>query len=282
MKRIGVLYHPRVPAAEALAHDMAESLPSMGATAWLCSAWEEDRVRAQAEGTDLALSVGGDGTILRSARAVAPHGVPLVGINLGRLGFLTELSPVDAKEKLPELLAGAGWIEERAMLQARPLTGKETSPFHALNDVVVARGSMARAVYVTALVGGETLATYKGDGVIVSAATGSTGYSLAMGGPVLHPQSREIMLTPIAVHLALPNSIVLPSTTELELRVNTDHQAILSVDGQIELELRSNDGVSVELSPYLTRFLRLRGQNYFFATLTQRLRNREGEPRIAQ
>lgn len=282
MKRVGILYHPRIEAAVDLAQDLAAALPSMGATAWLCSAWEEEQARAQAEGTDMALSVGGDGTILRSARAVAPYGIPIVGINLGRLGFMTELSPSEAMEQLPRLLRGDGWIEERTMLQAEPLTQKKSPICHALNDVVIARGAVSRAIYVSARVDGESFVSYKADGVIVSTATGSTGYSLAVGGPIVYPQAKEMLLTPIAAHLTLSNSIVLPSSAKVQLTVSTDHQAILSIDGQIELELKSGEGVEVERSPYLTRFLRTRNRNYFYATLTERLKYREGERPLGQ
>lgn len=280
MKRVGILYHPRVDAAEALACDLAAALPALGAEAWVASAWEEDQVRALAQGTDLALSVGGDGTILRSARAVAPLGIPLLGVNLGRLGFLTELSPFEAQKKLPELIDGAGWIEERAMLKAELLPHGRSPAVHALNDVVLARGALSRAVYVQAFVDGERLATYKGDGVIVATATGSTGYSLAVGGPIIYPEARDVLLTPIAAHLTFSNSIILPETIVLRFRVMTDHQAMMSIDGQIEMELKDGDEIKVERSPHLTRFLRVRDRHYFFATLTERLRYREGEPAV--
>ena len=154
----------------------------------MCSAWEEEKAKPQVAGSDLILSIGGDGTILRAARAVVPHAVPIVGINLGHLGFMTELKATEALDKLPRLLGGEGWIEERTMLEAETVSDGKT--FHVLNDVVVGRGSSARVVNIETRIDGEVLTTYRADGVIVATATGSTSYLLAAGGPILYPQAR--------------------------------------------------------------------------------------------
>ncbi|KPJ52842.1 MAG: hypothetical protein AMJ37_02220 [Dehalococcoidia bacterium DG_18] len=268
MKRVGILYHPKITAAGALAEELAGFLPSLNAAVWLCSAWDEEGARAQLEGTELILSVGGDGTILRAARSVAPQSIPIVGINLGRLGFMTELSAEEARDRLPALLAGEGWVDERAMLQAE-LAGKQ--PFQALNDVVLGRGAISRVIYVETTIDGTPLTTYKADGVILATATGSTGYSLAAGGPILYPQSREILLNPISSHLTFANAVVLPPTAIVELKVRTDHQAMLSIDGQIDLALKSGDTVRVSLSPHVARFLRVQPLNFFYSILMERL-----------
>ncbi|MBE0415995.1 MAG: NAD(+)/NADH kinase [Dehalococcoidia bacterium] len=268
MKKVGILYHPKIAAAGALAEELAGLLPSLDASCWLCSAWEEEKARAQVEGTELIFSVGGDGTILRAARSALPWSIPIVGINLGRLGFMTELSAAEARERLPAFLAGKGWIDERAMLQVE-LASK--GPFHALNDVVLGRGAISRVVYVETTIDGAPLTTYKADGVILATATGSTGYSLAAGGPILYPQAREILLKPISPHLNFANALVLPPTAVVELRVRTDHQAMLSIDGQIDLELESGDAVRVRLSPHVTRFLRAQPPTFFYSTLMERL-----------
>jgi NAD+ kinase len=268
MKRVGILYHPKIAAAGALAEELADFLPSLDASVWLCSAWDEEGAKAQVEGTELIVSVGGDGTILRAARAVAPQSIPIVGINLGRLGFMTELSAEEARDRLPALLAGEGWVDERAMLQAE-VAGKE--PFHALNDVVLGRGAISRVIYVETTIDGAPLNTYKADGVILATATGSTGYSLAAGGPILYPQSREIILNPISPHLTFANAVVLPPTAIVELKVRTDHQAMLSIDGQIDLALESGDSVKVKLSPHVARFLRVQPLTFFYSILMERL-----------
>ena len=268
MKRVGVLYHPKIAAAREFAEELEGFVPTLDASVWLCSAWDEESARAQADGSDLVLSVGGDGTILRATRAVAPLSIPVVGINLGKLGFLTELGADEARSKLPAMLRGEGWIDERAMLQAE-LAG--SGPLHALNDIVVGRGAITRVIYIEVAIDGAYLTTYKADGVIISTATGSTGYSLASGGPILYPQSRDIILNPISPHPTFANSVVIPAGAALELAVRTDHQAMLSADGQIDLELESGASVRVGVSAYVARFLRMQPTNYFYSSLMQRL-----------
>ena len=276
MNEVGILYHPMVKAAYTKAEKLREFLGSSGISAWLCSAWEAEKVKAQMSGTDLFLSVGGDGTILRTAHVAAPAKIPIIGINLGRLGFMTELSADEAEEKLPSLLAGEGWVDERAMLKAElSTTGQEPArTFHALNDVVVARGAVARVVYVEASVNGQRLTTYKADGVIVATATGSTGYSLAAGGPILHPQSRDFLLTPVNPHLTPPYAMVLPQGTTLELRLNTVHQATLNIDGHLNLPLSDGIMVMVKHSPHAVRFLRIHPETYFYSSLEQKLKGK--------
>ena len=229
MKKVGILYHPMIEAAYTLAKELESFLGSSGVSVWLCSAWEGEKARAQVGNTDLILTTGGDGTILRAAHVALLARIPITGVNLGKLGFMTELSAAEAVDRLPALLAGDGWIDERAMLEAElPPTDQEhksARTFYALNDVVVARGATARVVYVEASIDGEPLTTYKADGVIVATATGSTGYSLAAGGPILHPRAREFILLPILPHLSLAYPMVLPATSIVKLRITTAHQS---------------------------------------------------------
>ena len=277
MKKVGILYHPMKEAAYALAKKLEELLSAKGLSVWLCSAWEWETAKAQVHGTDLILSIGGDGTILRAAQAVVPDLTPITGINLGRLGFMTELSADEALAKLPALLAGEGWIDERAMLEAKLLpTDEETAHiFYALNDVVVARGAMARVVYIEAAIDGQPLTTYKADGVIVATATGSTGYSLAAGGPILHPQAKEFLLLPILAHLSSAYTMVLPSTAVIKLRISTAHQATLSIDGHINLPLSTGAIITVKHSPTVARFLRIHPETSFYSSLEQRLKGKQ-------
>ena len=275
MKRVGIIYHPLNKGALSLAQKLAEFLDSSGVSCWLCSAWEGQQAKEQVDSTELVLTIGGDGTILRAAQAVVPYSIPITGINLGKLGFLTELTANEAMEKLPALLAGEGWIDERAMLEAELATDKETGTtqtFIALNDIVVARSEIARIIYVEASIDGELLTTYKADGVIVSTATGSTGYSLAAGGPILHPQADEFILVPILPHLSLNHTLVLPSETTVNLRVGTIHKAILSVDGHISLPLAGDTTIMVKHSPIKTLFLRIQPKTSFYSTLGQKLK----------
>ena len=268
MKRIGILYHPKIEKAKAFSQELEKFLDNQNVSFWTCSAWDEEKAKPQVAGSDLILSVGGDGTILRAARAVIPQEVPIVGINLGNLGFMTELKVDDALSKLPQLLEGGGWIEKRAMLQAEPFQEKT---FHALNDVAVGRGRSARLLGIETRIDGELLAAYRADGVIVSTATGSTSYSLAAGGPIVYPQSREILLQPICPHLVLDRALILPPESSIQLKVATNHEAMLSLDGQVESPLRSGDKVRVKLSSYVARFLRVRPKTYFYGYLVSRL-----------
>ena len=277
MNKVGVLYHPMADAAFIKAKQLQDFLVASGVSVWLCSAWEWEKAKAQLNDTDLILSVGGDGTILHSAQATVPRMTPITGINLGNLGFMTELSADEALEQLPLLLAGEGWIDERAMLEAElSATDPEaTHVFHALNDVVVARGAIARLVYVEASIDGQHLTTYKADGVIVATATGSTGYSLAAGGPILYPQSKDFLLVPITPHLSSVYPLVLPSKTVVQLRVTAAHGASLSIDGHINLPLVDGAIITVKLSPNTARFLRIHPENSFYSSLEQKLKGKQ-------
>ncbi len=273
-KKVGILFQPKIAAAEDLARQLAKVVGDLGVAVWVCSAWEEDRAREQAGETELVISLGGDGTILRAARVASPLSIPILGVNLGRLGFMTELRPDDALSRVPAFVKGEGWGEERAMLQAE-LVSSDMSPFHALNDVVVGRGERCRLIRVKATVDGELVTTYKCDGLILATATGSTGYSLAAGGPMLHPLAREILLQPIAAHLSLGTALVLPSEATVELEVRTTHQATLSIDGQIEVPLSDGAVVRVKRSPHITRLMRTQRSTLFYETLMQKLEKRE-------
>ncbi len=275
MNKVGILYHPMVEATHTKAEELQKFLTSRGVSVWVGSAWETEQARAQLNNTSLILSIGGDGTILRAAQVAAPGTVPITGINLGKLGFMTELNADEALEKLPSLLAGTGWIDERAMLEAELLvTGQGPRLFHALNEVVVARGAIARVVYVEVSIGSQPLTTYKADGVIAATATGSTGYSLAAGGPILYPQSRDFILVPVVPHLSLSYPLVLPATAVAKMRLTTVHQATLSIDGHMNLPLSSGDMVTVKLSPNTTSFLRIHPETYFYRSLEPKLKGK--------
>jgi NAD+ kinase len=193
MKRIGILYRPLLEKDRDLTEKLEELLRSHGVSSWQCSTRDEDEAKSQVAGTDLILSIGGDGTILCVARIITPLSVPILGVNLGRLGFITEFNGDEVLANLPDLLEGGGWMDERAMLEAQV----EGRTFHALNDVVL-RSLAVRLVNIEAEIDGTAITTYRADGIIAATATGSTSYSLASGGPILHPQSREIVLQPIS------------------------------------------------------------------------------------
>ncbi len=272
MKRVGILYHPKIEKAKAFSQELERFLGHLGVAFWTCSAWEEAEAKPQIDGSDLILSIGGDGTILRAARAIVPHAVAIVGINFGSLGFMTELKADEALDKLPRLLNGDGWIEERAMLKAKLLP--YGTVFHALNDIFVGRRASVRLVEVEVKIDGETLCTYRADGVIVATATGSTGYSLAAGGPILYPQAKEILLKPVCSHLTLDKALVLPPEITVQLKVTTSHESMVSIDGQVELAISNGDEITAQISPYVARFLRIQPKGYFYNSLEARLKNK--------
>lgn len=267
-----------IVAACNMAKNIQKLLDSKGVSTWLCSAWEADEAKSRLNGTDLIISVGGDGTILRAAQIIVPGIVPVTGVNLGRLGFMTELDANEAMDRLADLLAGEGWIDERAMLEAELFMNDKgrdgTRLFYALNDVVVARGAAARIISIDASINGEPLTTYKADGVIVATATGSTGYSLAAGGPILPPQARECVLLPILPHLSLAYPLVLSSGAVVELKIGTTHEATLSIDGHINLPIPDGAVVNIKRGSSTVKFLRIHPENSFYSSLEQRLKGK--------
>jgi len=278
VKKIGILYHPKVAATRAKARELEAFIKSRGISVWVGSAWEKARAGDKLAGTDLLLTVGGDGTILRAVQIVLPGATPITGINLGKLGFMTELDADEAIAKLPPLLEGQGWLDERAMLRAELTSqGQETRTFDALNDVVVARGEIARLIRLEAAVDGQPLAAYKTDAVVVATATGSTGYALAARGPIMYPQSRDFLLVPVAPHLSPAYPLVLPEAAAVTLKLNTYHDATLSVDGHINISLVDGDVITVRRSPHTARFLRIRPRESFYGSLEARLKGKQGE-----
>lgn len=275
LKKVGILYHPRLETARTLAEKLKELIQEHNGQAWLSSAWGEEEVRSLMPGTELVLSLGGDGTILRAARSVVPKPIPILGINLGRLGFLTELSASEAIESLPGFLNGGGWVEDRAMLQIEILSVDnklgEVNSYYALNDVVAGRGKLGRMVHIKAKVDSELITTYRADGLIVATASGSTGYALSAGGPILHPQSQELLLQPIAPHFCLASAIILPPTATVELEMLSDENTTASIDGQVDIPLSKGDIIRVKRSPFSARFLHAKPPAVFYRLVGQRL-----------
>jgi NAD+ kinase len=278
MKKIGIIFDPVNPAAGNLADDLAARLGAGEMSVWTCSAWRDDEAIKRIAGSDLILTVGGDGTILRAAQAIIPDTVPITGINLGNLGFMTELAADETGDRLDQLLAGEGWTDERALLQAEVTAAGESKPsasFHALNDVVVAHGDVARVIRVDVAIDDEPLTTYKADGIIVATATGSTGYALGAGGPILHPQARELVLLPIVPHLSASYKLVLSPASEIKLEIGGHYTATLTVDGHVSHPFTAGTTVTVRRSDRTIRFLRRHGTDSFYATLERRLKGKE-------
>jgi NAD+ kinase len=269
-RRIGILYHGSKAEAAALAGHLAEQVRATGRGAWLLPITRDAEAHAPMEETDLLFTLGGDGTIHRASKLAAVHKVPIVGVHLGQLGFLTEVTVDELDEKLPLFLEGRYWIEERSMLRVLHLRPQGSSEYLALNDVVISRGRVARVIEVFVSLNGAEALAYTADGLIVASPTGSTAYSYAAGGPVLHPEARNIILTPLAPFRCFERSLVLDADTELLLRAVSNHETILSVDGQLDCLLAPEDRVLVTESPHRCRFARVRPRHYFMRVLMSR------------
>jgi NAD+ kinase len=220
---------------------------------------------------DLLVAVGGDGTVLRSAHLCAPCGIPILGINMGRLGFLIQIARDEWHTALEHLLNGEYWIENRMMLRAEHVrAGEPLGNWHALNEAVVCRGAIVRPVGLSASVDGLLLTNYVADGLIASTPTGSTAYALASGGPILPPELRNILLVPIAPHLSVDRAVVLSEGAVVSIQV-TKGEAVLSVDGQSPIDLAENDLVDVRAGDYTAKFVRFGDPGYFYRNLTAHL-----------
>jgi len=273
MQKIALLYHPKLGESLQLARNLERLLKSKGVAIWMGSAWDDVEAKKYISNLDLIVTFGGDGTILRAARMAVPQGTPILSVNMGRFGFLAETQPDEVEHLLPSILSGEYWLEERIMLHAELHRGDEQlASYEALNDVVVGHVVMSRVVRLEAFVDGEHLAHYVADGLIIATPTGSTAYSLAAGGPILHPQLTDLLLTPIAAHRALDRSIVLPAWSVIEIRLSTEYPAVLTIDGQIDTQLEDGDRILVTVSPHRCNLVRTQPRNYFGRGLLERLK----------
>lgn len=289
LKTIAVLDHPKVPATGDVAAQIETALRTMDVRVMRANTWDTEILNGMMDQLELIIVLGGDGSTLRAARVAAPHKVPVTSVNMGKLGFLAEMKPDNWREMLPIFVSGNYWIEERMMLRATAYRGSTVlhaglSGFNdALNDIVISRGTLARIVRLETRIG-EThgpaaepakLTTYACDGLIIATPTGSTAYALAAGGPILPPALKNIVLVPIAPHLSLDKPVVLSQGSVVEIIVHTDHQAILTADGQNEVVLQDMERVIVQAGPHVAKFARVQPPTYFYRTLMGRLRTAE-------
>jgi NAD+ kinase len=214
---------------------------------------------------DLVLVLGGDGTLLHAAHHAAPLGKPLLGINLGRLGYLASVSQTDMLKALGMALKGHLAVDARVMLSATVRrAGKPVAKLLALNDMVITKGAMGRIVELDVFLDGTYLTSYKSDGLIVATPTGSTAYALSAGGPILHPRLRDLVLAPISPHTLSNRPLVLPDSSHLEIVIPQGIRSILvSPDGRAGVPLKAGDRVEVSKARETTRLLVLRSFNYW-------------------
>lgn len=227
--------------------------------------------RALMRQVDLLLVFGGDGTLLRAAREIAGSRTPILGVNIGSLGFLTAIPSAGLPEALKRVWSGQFTYESRALIQARGLCKGRMVEETALNDVVISRGIASRLVELEVRVDGDALTNYRCDGLIVSSPTGSTAYSLAAGGAVVFPTASVLELTPICPHTVSNRSLILPLTSTIEIRVlSSKPETILSADGQVVSELAAGDLITVRRSRRTVRLMHLAGSS-FCETLRKKL-----------
>ncbi len=272
MTIFGILYHPKIAASQPLAVEIEAWLKQRGVEAWSASAWEEAAFSEALGSVDLLLVLGGDGSTLHAARLALPHKIPILGVNLGRVGFLSEARPDDWRDKLSKVIQGEYWIEERLMLYAAlRRNGRILNTFSALNDLVIGRGKQARVLHLHLSVDGDHVTTYTADALIVATPTGSTAYSMAAGGPLLPPQLQNFVVVPVAAHLSLDRALVLHEEAEITIQVQMGHEAMLTADGQDGLDLESADEVVIRKHDNHSYFARVESSGYFYRRLMRRL-----------
>lgn len=269
-QRIAVAAHPQVPDATQAAIEITNHLNQSGVAAEYSLLYDDSlRANVLAGKFDLLIALGGDGTMLRAGHICGPSQVPILGINLGRFGFLIEIPYNQWRECLDQLLAGQFWLEKRMMLIAEQWRDDiKLGSWDVLNEVVVSRGQILRPIHLTAQVDGRILTTYVADALIAATPTGSTAYALAAGGPILPPELRNILLVPVAPHLSIDRAIVLSEGSSVSIEVKTDHMAVLSVDGQFPVELQDGDRVTARSSEHTVQFVRFQDPGYFYRNLT--------------
>ncbi len=225
--------------------------------------------RIEAGEFELLIALGGDGTMLRAGSIGAPLGLPILGINFGHFGFLTEIQQNQCAELLPRLVEGRYRLEERMLLYAEHIRdGKTLNDWLVVNEVVVCRGQFVRPIQIVAEVDGYVMTSYVADGLIASTPTGSTAYALAVGGPIMPPELRNIMIIPVAPHLSVDRAIILSEGTGITMTVHTTHEAVVSVDGRAPIPMLDGDGVRVTTSSSTLHFVRFQDPGYFYRNLT--------------
>ncbi|RPJ23678.1 MAG: NAD(+)/NADH kinase [Chloroflexi bacterium] len=276
-----VAAYPRMPGTFVEAEAMSNYLKEKGIETAFGSLYDETLRKQVRRGEfDLLIMAGGDGSLLRAGNLCAPSKVPILGVNLGRIGFLIQVEKEEWREYFDKLLSGEAWIENRMMLHAEHIrSGEVLGSWDALNEVVVARGQNLRPVHLSASVDGRHLTSYVADGLIASTATGSTAYALAAGGPILPPELRNILLVPIAPHLSVDRAVVLAEGSMVSIQINGEN-AVLSIDGQASLSLTEDDHVDVRAAEVTTQFVRFGDPGYFYRNLTAHMNeNSLGLPR---
>jgi NAD+ kinase len=273
MPRLGFAVNPTKEVAVQMCETALAWCRQRGVDAWSAEAQAFDELRRELPGSDGLVVLGGDGTFLRAARALVATEVPVLGVNSGRIGFLSKIEPDRLLTALDDVLRGEFEIEPRLMLEARLLRAGATEPsgtYAALNDAAIVRGHEVRVARLEVVIDESHLATYVADGLVVATPTGSTAYSFSAGGPILDPTARNLVVTPVAAYLSSIRSIVVGPSHTVVVRVLDGPECILSIDGREDHPLQVGDSVQVTALEQPLRFIQPRGALPFWDLLRQK------------
>ena len=275
VKRIGFAYNPTQEPTVELAARASGWCRMRNIDDWQSPAGDLDTMLRELPTTDALVVLGGDGTFLRAARAVAEVDVPILGINLGKVGFLSKAEAADLETVLERIAAGEFTFDERMVIEGRIRReggdSDDAERYVALNDIVVARGELARVCRLDVSIDDTHLATFIADGLVVASPTGSTGYSFSAGGPILDPVSRNLVVTPIAAYLSALRSVVASPEQVVRCRVVDAHEALVSIDGREDQRLAVGDVVEVRALERPVRLLHPRGALSFWDLLRHKV-----------
>jgi NAD+ kinase len=273
ISRIGFAYNPTSEAAVELSARAAGWCQVRGIAEWQAQADDLPSLLHELPSTDVLVVLGGDGTFLRAARAVAEVDVPLLGLNLGKVGFLSKAEAGDLEGVLGRIAAGEFTIDERMVIEGHIFRGgaAEVERHLALNDIVIARGSLARVCRLDVAIDGSHLATFIADGLVVASPTGSTGYSFSAGGPILDPASRNLVVTPIAAYLSAIRSVVVSPRQVVRCQVVDAHEALVSIDGREDLPIAVGDVVEIHAVERPIRLIEPKGAQPFWDLLRHKV-----------
>jgi NAD+ kinase len=272
--RIGFAYNPTIEAAVELSARAAGWCQVRGIGEWQAPSGDTEALIGELRTTDALVVLGGDGTFLRAVRAVAEVDVPILGINLGKVGFLSKAEAGELDSVLAKIVEGRYTIDERMALESRILRGGQPiddARHVALNDIVVARGSLARVCRLDVAIDDTHLATFIADGLIVASPTGSTGYSFSAGGPILDPVSRNLVVTPIAAYLSAIRSVVVSPEQTIRCTVVDAFEALVSIDGREDMQIDVGDVVEVAAVERPIRLIAPEGAQPFWDLLRHKV-----------
>jgi len=269
VQRVAITVHPKNHSALAFGKQVAQYLENKGKEVILGKMDEVAVKKEIQEGKyDLLIALGGDGTMLRAGHLSGPQDLPILGINMGKFGFLTEISQEEWVDAFEQLMAGDFWIEHRMMLDVILWRNeKEKGAWVALNEAVVSRGEIVRPIQLEININNRHLSTYIADGIISATPTGSTAYAMAAGGPILAPEMQNIVIVPVAPHLSIEQPLVLDGNDTLAIKTRTEHKAMLTIDGQTPMPIKTEDRVEIQRSEYTVKFIRFQDPGYFYRNL---------------